>query len=33
MNLVHVACGRLDSYFEKNVQSWDMAASKIIVTI
>jgi len=32
MNLVHVASGNLDAYFEKGLQSWDMAAAKIIVS-
>ena len=31
LNLCYVACGRLDGYWERPVQSWDMGAGVIIV--
>jgi fructose-1,6-bisphosphatase/inositol monophosphatase family enzyme len=31
VNLVHVACGSLDGYFENGLHSWDMAAGKVII--
>jgi len=31
VNLVQVACGALEGYFENGLQSWDMAAGKVIV--
>lgn len=32
MDLVHVACGRLDAYWEFNLQPWDLAAGSLLVT-
>ncbi len=31
VNLVQVACGALEGYYENGLQSWDMAAGKVIV--
>lgn len=30
LDLCYVACGRLDAYFEQNLQPWDMAAGVLI---
>lgn len=30
LDLCYVACGRLDAYFERNLQPWDMAAGALI---
>ena len=32
LNLCFVACGRLDAYFEENLNSWDIAAGLLIAT-
>jgi myo-inositol-1(or 4)-monophosphatase len=31
LDLCHVACGRLDGYWELDLESWDMAAGALIV--
>jgi myo-inositol-1(or 4)-monophosphatase len=31
LDMVYVAAGRLDAYFETNLQSWDLAAGSLIV--
>lgn len=31
MELAHVACGRTDAYFERNLKPWDFAAGALIV--
>ncbi|MFE1745825.1 inositol monophosphatase family protein [Coleofasciculus sp. H7-2] len=31
IDLVHVACGRLDGYWERGLQPWDLAAGVVIV--
>ncbi len=31
LDLCYVACGRLDGYWEKNLQSWDLAAGALLV--
>lgn len=31
LDLCDVACGRLEAYFERGIQSWDMAAGALIV--
>ena len=32
LDLAHVACGRLDAYFEQNLKPWDYAAGAVILT-
>jgi myo-inositol-1(or 4)-monophosphatase len=32
LDLAYVACGRLDGYYEKNLQAWDIAAGTLLVT-
>lgn len=32
LNIAWAACGRLDAYFERPVQPWDMAAALLLVT-
>jgi myo-inositol-1(or 4)-monophosphatase len=32
VDLCHVACGRVDGYFEENLQPWDLAAGLLIAT-
>lgn len=32
VDLCHVACGRVDAYFEEHLQSWDLAAGLLIAT-
>lgn len=32
VDLCHVACGRVDGYFEEHLQSWDLAAGVLIAT-
>ncbi len=32
IDLCHVACGRVDAYFEEHLQSWDLAAGLLIAT-
>jgi myo-inositol-1(or 4)-monophosphatase len=32
LDLAYVASGRLDGYYEKNLQSWDIAAGTLLVT-
>lgn len=32
VDLCHVACGRVDGYFEEHLQSWDLAAGLLIAT-
>jgi myo-inositol-1(or 4)-monophosphatase len=32
LDLCYVACGRLDGFFEENLQPWDTAAGCLIVT-
>jgi len=32
LDICHVACGRLDGYFERGVQHWDIAAARVIAT-
>jgi myo-inositol-1(or 4)-monophosphatase len=31
LDLCHVACGRLDGYYERGVKAWDVAAGSLIV--
>lgn len=31
LDLAHVACGRLDGYFERNLKLWDFAAGMLLV--
>lgn len=31
LNMVYVACGRLDAYFERPVNAWDVSAGSVIV--
>jgi len=32
LDLAYVACGRLDGFFEKGLQPWDMAAGSLLIT-
>jgi myo-inositol-1(or 4)-monophosphatase len=32
IDLCHVACGRVDAYFEEHLQAWDLAAGLLIAT-
>jgi myo-inositol-1(or 4)-monophosphatase len=32
LDLAYVACGRLDGYYEKNLQAWYIAAGTLLVT-
>jgi myo-inositol-1(or 4)-monophosphatase len=32
LDLAYVACGRLDGFFEKGLQTWDMAAGSLLIT-
>lgn len=32
LDLAYVACGRLDGFYEKNLQPWDIAAGSLLVT-
>jgi myo-inositol-1(or 4)-monophosphatase len=32
LDLAYVAAGRLDGFFEKGLQTWDMAAGSLLVT-
>jgi myo-inositol-1(or 4)-monophosphatase len=32
LDLAYVACGRLDGYYEKSLQPWDIAAGTLLVT-
>jgi len=32
LDLAYVACGRLDCFFEKGLQPWDMAAGSLLIT-
>ncbi|SNS28830.1 myo-inositol-1(or 4)-monophosphatase [Noviherbaspirillum humi] len=32
LDLAYVACGRLDGFFERGLQPWDMAAGSLLVT-
>jgi myo-inositol-1(or 4)-monophosphatase len=32
VDLCHVACGRVDGYFEESLQPWDLAAGLLIAT-
>ncbi len=32
LDLAYVACGRLDGYYEKGLQPWDIAAGSLLVT-
>jgi len=32
VDLCHVACGRVDAYFEENLRPWDLAAGLLIAT-
>ncbi|UGQ49200.1 inositol monophosphatase family protein [Massilia endophytica] len=32
LDLAYVACGRLDGFYEKNLQPWDIAAGALLVT-
>ena len=32
LDLAYVACGRLDGFFEKGLQTWDVAAGSLLIT-
>ncbi len=32
LDLAYVACGRLDGFFEKGLQPWDVAAGSLLIT-